>query len=63
MADITEPIGAAELAIATRRASREATQRDFRSAIALETLADDVTRLRAEMSVIREFLAQIAAKR
>jgi hypothetical protein len=63
MADISAPIGEAELAIATRRAAREANQIDHRSAIALEALADDVTRLRAEMTVIRSLLAQIAAKR
>jgi hypothetical protein len=63
MSDITRPIGDAEIAIAARKATREANQIEFRSAIALEVLADDVTRLHAEMKVIRSILAGIAAKK
>ena len=44
---------AAESAIQSRKTIRETTQLDFRGALALEALADDVTRLHAEMQSIR----------
>jgi hypothetical protein len=35
----------------------------MRSAAATETIADELTMIRAEMSVMRDLLAMIAAKR
>jgi hypothetical protein len=35
----------------------------MRSAAATETIADELTTIRAEMSVMRDLLAMIAAKR
>jgi hypothetical protein len=63
MSDITKPVADAETVIAARKATREATQFDFRSGQALEVIADEVTRLHAEMRVIRYLLAGIAAKK
>ena len=64
MADaISAAIDSAEQVIHSRKATREATQLEFRGALALEALADDVTRLHAEMRVIRYLLAGIAAKK
>lgn len=62
MSDISAPIRDAETIIAARKASRESTQADFRSPLALEAIADEVTRLHAEMRVIRYLLAGMAAK-
>lgn len=62
MASIGSAIGEAETAIAMRKAAREANQLEFRSAIALEAIADDVTRLRAEIQTIRELFAGFAAR-
>ena len=59
---IGSSIGDAELAIAARKAVREANQIEFRSAIALEALSDDVTRLHAEMRLIRELFAGYVAR-
>lgn len=64
MADaISSAIDSAEQVIHSRKATREATQLENRGALALEALADDVTRLHAEMRAIRYLLAGIAAKR
>ncbi|WP_156436554.1 hypothetical protein [Bradyrhizobium pachyrhizi] len=62
MSDFSKPVTDAEAAIAARKAVREANQIEFRSVQALEALADDVTRLRAEMTVIRYLLAGMAAR-
>jgi hypothetical protein len=52
----------AEAVIQSRRATREATQLEHRGALALEALADDVTRLHAEMQAIRILLAGMARR-
>jgi len=57
MADTMHPIAAAEHAIATRLHSREATQLEHRGALALEVIADEMTRLRAEVSTLRDLFA------
>jgi hypothetical protein len=62
MANIGSSIGDAEIAIATRKAARVVNPIDVRSAIALEALADDVTRLRSEIQTIRELFAGYAAR-
>lgn len=60
---ISAAIENAERAIGSRKSIREAVQLDHRAGLALETLADDVTRLHAEMQAIRILLSGIAAKK
>ena len=52
----------AESVIQSRKTTREATQLEHRGALALEALADDVTRLHAEMQSIRVVLMGMAAR-
>ena len=60
---ISAAIRNAELAIQSRKATREATQLDHRGGLALELLADEVTKLHAEMQSIRFLLSEIAKKK
>jgi hypothetical protein len=53
----------AESVIQSRKTTREATQLEHRGALALEALADDVTRLHAEMQSIRVILMGMAVTR
>ena len=53
----------AESVIQSRKTTREAVQLEHRGALALEALADDVTRLYAEMQSIRIVLMGMAAVR
>jgi hypothetical protein len=62
MADIGAPIGQAQQDIARRNAHRQHVQHDVRSPAALEIIADEMTMMRAEMTVIRSLLAQFVAK-
>jgi hypothetical protein len=60
--DTMHAITDAEKTIQSRGATREATQQEFRSALALELIADELTRLHAEARTIRYLLATIAAR-
>jgi hypothetical protein len=55
--DSMQAIADAEKAIQSRAASREAMQLEFRGAVAIELIADELTRLHAEASTIRYLLA------
>jgi hypothetical protein len=48
--------------IARRNAQRQHVQVEFRSPAALEIIADEMTMMRAEMTVIRSLLAQFVAR-
>lgn len=51
------PIEAAEAAIKARKATREATQLDHRGALALELIADEMTRMYGEIKTLRMLYA------
>ena len=61
--DPLQPIHDAKAAIAQRNKSRPGTSVEFKGPIALEAIADELTMLRAEITVVRTLLATIAAKR
>jgi hypothetical protein len=56
-----QPIQDAKAEIEIRQKRRQNIQLDFRGAAAAETIADELTLMRAEMTVMRELLAMIAA--
>jgi hypothetical protein len=60
--DPLEPVRLAEAEIQKRAQSRDASQLDFRGPIAAELIADEMTRVAAELKVMRGLLATIAAK-
>jgi hypothetical protein len=60
--DLMQPVHDAEKIIASRAPSREGTMLEHRGALAAELMADEMTRVVAELSVIRGLLASIAAK-
>ena len=60
--DTTHAINDAEKTIQGRRAIRDGTSLEFRSPVALEMIADELTRLHAEARTIRYLLATIAAR-
>jgi hypothetical protein len=61
--DPLEVIRQAEKEIELRNQGRRAAQLEFRSPAALEILADEMTRIRAEMHTLRNILATYAASR
>lgn len=61
MTDPLKPIHDAKVAIERRQKQREAYQLEHRGAIAGEIIADELTLMRAEMTVMRFLLATIAA--
>jgi hypothetical protein len=63
MPDPMQPIYDAKEAIDTRNKQRQHLQMDFRGAAAAEVIADELTMMRAEMTVMRGLLAQIALRR
>jgi hypothetical protein len=63
MADPMQPVNDAKEEVARRQARRQDATREIRPIVAVENIADDLTLLRAEMSVMRGLLAMIAAKR
>jgi hypothetical protein len=56
-----QPIQDARAEIEIRQKRRQNVQLDFRGAAAAETIADELTLMRAEMTVMRELLGMIAA--
>ena len=63
MPDPMQPIYDAKEAIDMRNKQRQHVQLDFRGAAAAEVIADELTMMRAEMTVMRGLLAQIAVRR
>jgi hypothetical protein len=62
---MSDPFGAiaeAEAAIAAKALTRDATKIEFRSAIALETIADELTRWNAEAKTLRYLFATYAGR-
>ena len=57
-----EPVRKAEAEIAKRAKTREIVSLEHRGALATELIADEMTRVAAEMTVMRGLLAMIAAK-
>jgi hypothetical protein len=62
MSDPLRPIHDATTTIASRSQRRANVAVEHRSAAAAETIADELTMIRAEMSVMRDLLALIQAK-
>ena len=62
MADPLEPIRAAEAEIAKRAKTRDAIGLENRGALAAELIADEMTRVAAELKVMRGLFALLAAK-
>jgi hypothetical protein len=56
-----QPIADATAAIEQRQKRREHAALEHRGAIALEIIADEVTMMRAEMTVMRTLMAHLAA--
>ena len=56
--DLLSAITEAEATIEARKKERAANQLDFRSPLALETIADELTLLRAEVKTLRYFCAK-----
>jgi hypothetical protein len=63
MVDPMQPVYDAKVEIERRNKLRNGVQLDFRGPAALETIADELTLVRAEMTVMRSLLAVIAAKK
>ena len=63
MPDPMQPIYDAKEAIEARNKQRQSMQLDFRGAAAAEVIADELTMMRAEMTVMRGLLAQISMRR
>ena len=57
------PVTEAEEVIASRENTRKNTQLEFRGTLALELIADEMTRLRAEIRTLREQLSAYARRR
>jgi hypothetical protein len=55
-------IQAAQEQVQKRQAQRHVGQVDMRGFLAAEVIADELTMIRAEMSVMRELVAMIQAK-
>ncbi|MGM4999242.1 hypothetical protein AB8A05_10950 [Tardiphaga sp. 538_B7_N1_4] len=62
MSNIFKGITDAEAVIADRKKVRDGNQIEFRSVIALEALSDDLTRVHAELQVMRYLAAQFMAR-
>jgi hypothetical protein len=60
---IMQPIYDAKETIDMRNKQRQHVDMTFRGAAAAEVIADEMTMMRAEMTVMRGLLAQIAATR
>jgi len=60
--DPLEPIHKAEAAIKDRALVRDGTGLENRGLLATELIADEMTRVAAELKVVRGLLATIAAK-
>jgi hypothetical protein len=60
--DATHAITDAEKTIQSRSAAREAMQLEVRSAVAIELIADELTRLHAEARTLRYLLATYLAR-
>jgi hypothetical protein len=60
--DPMQPVLDAEKTIAARAGTREGTALEHRGALAAELIADEMTRVAAEMQVMRGLVALIAAK-
>jgi hypothetical protein len=56
------PITEAEEAIEQRKQARESQRPEFRTHLALEAIADEMTRIRAEISVMRGLVAALAER-
>jgi hypothetical protein len=56
------PITEAEETIEGRKQTREAQRPEFRIHLALETIADEMTRIRAEIGVMRGLVAVLAQR-
>jgi hypothetical protein len=61
MSNPLQPIHDAKVAIESRQKQRQTLQVDFRAFSAAETIADELTLMRAEMTVMRTLLTIIAA--
>jgi hypothetical protein len=62
MQDVMHAITDAEKAIEQRKKTRESMQIEHRSFLALETIADELTRLHAEARTIRYLFATYAVR-
>jgi hypothetical protein len=62
MQDVTHAIDDAEQVIVLRKSTRDANQIEFRSALALEIIADEMTRLQAEVKTLRYLFATYAVR-
>ena len=60
--DPLEPVRKAEAVIANRAKTRATVSLENRGALAAELIADEMTRVAAEMTVMRGLWAMIAAK-
>jgi hypothetical protein len=60
--DVMQAINEAERTISARKVGREAAQIEFRKAQALELIADEMTRLHAEVRTLRYFFATYATR-
>ena len=60
--DMMHAITDAERTIAARKTGRDGTQVEFRQAQALELIADEMTRLTAEVRTLRYLFATYAAR-
>ena len=56
-----QPIHDAKIAIEARQKQRQTLHIEHRAAVAAEVVADELTLMRAEMTVMRSLLAIIAA--
>ena len=56
------PITEAEEAIEQRRQARESQRPEFRTHLALEAIADEMTRIRAEISIMRSLVAALGER-
>jgi hypothetical protein len=59
--DVMQAINEAERTISARKIGREERLTEFRKAEALELIADEMTRLHAEISTLRNLFATYAA--
>ncbi len=62
MSDPMQAIIEAEGLVRARKMERESLQRDYRSPMALEMIADEMTLLRAEVRTLRYLFATYAAR-
>ena len=61
MPNVLLPITEAEETIDQRKQLRETQRPENRTHLALETIADEMTRMRAELAVLRSVVAGMAA--